>query len=112
MHPPSVLTLRRLNRSGSSFLTTPYYTEEEYMAQVRGWQWLSMIGLIVLASLAGPHWTALADETCQSPYLPKITGQEDFVYVWTLGVDGMGDGSDKLVTIGGNPQKTDQYGKV
>jgi len=82
------------------------------MAQVRGWQWLSMIGLIVLASLAGPHRTALADETCQSPYLPKITGQEDFVYVWTLGVDGMGDGSDKLVTIGGNPQKTDQYGKV
>ena len=82
------------------------------MAQVRGWQWLSMIGLIVLASLAGPHRTVLADETCQSPYLPKITGQEDFVYVWTLGVDGMGDGSDKLVTIGGNPQKTDQYGKV
>jgi methanethiol oxidase len=82
------------------------------MAQVRGWQWLSMIGLIVLASLAGPHRTVLADETCQSPYLPKITGQEDFVYVWTLGVDGMGDGSDKLVTIGGNPQKIDQYGKV
>jgi selenium-binding protein 1 len=53
-----------------------------------------------------------ADETCQSPYLPKITGHEDYVYVWTLGVEGVGDGSDKLVTIGVNPQKKDQYGKV
>ncbi|TMB54867.1 MAG: selenium-binding protein, partial [Deltaproteobacteria bacterium] len=26
-----------------------------------------------------------ADETCMSPYMPKITGQEDYVYVWTLG---------------------------
>ena len=43
--------------------------------------------------------TALADETCMSPYMAKITGQEDFVYVWTLGVEGMGDGQDKLVTI-------------
>ena len=42
---------------------------------------------------------AAADETCMSPYMPKITGHEDFVYVWTLGVDGLGDGSDKLVTI-------------
>ena len=25
--------------------------------------------------------TATADETCQSPYMAKITGQEDFVYV-------------------------------
>jgi selenium-binding protein 1 len=56
--------------------------------------------------------TTQADETCQSPYLPKITGQEDYVYVWTLGVEGMGDGSDKLVTIGANPQKSDQYAKI
>jgi len=41
----------------------------------------------------------LADETCMSPYMPKITGQEEFVYVWTLGNEGWGDGSDKLVTI-------------
>ena len=46
-----------------------------------------------------------------SPYMPKITGQEDYVYVWTLGVEGVGDGSDKLVTIGANP-KTPEYGKV
>jgi selenium-binding protein 1 len=31
--------------------------------------------------------------------MPKITGEEEFVYVWTLGVEGMGDGSDKLVTV-------------
>ena len=28
-----------------------------------------------------------------------IKGQEDYVYVWTLGKAGVGDGSDKLVTI-------------
>jgi methanethiol oxidase len=55
---------------------------------------------------------ARADETCNSPYLTKlIKGQEDFVYVWTLGVEGLGDGSDKLVTVDVTPaSKT--YGKV
>ncbi len=52
-----------------------------------------------------------ADETCQSPYMAKITGQEDFIYVWTLGIDGLGDGQDKLVTVGANPN-TANYGKV
>src|SRR5881409_233811 len=52
-----------------------------------------------------------ADETCESPYMAKITGQEEFVYVWTLGVEGLGDGSDKLVTVDARPgSKT--YGKV
>ena len=51
------------------------------------------------------------DEPCQSPYLQKLVGQEDFVYVWTLGIEGLGDGSDKLVTIGANPARAD-YGKV
>lgn len=32
-------------------------------------------------ALLGFAGSAIADETCQSPYLPKITGQEDFVYV-------------------------------
>ena len=27
---------------------------------------------------------ARADETCSSPYLARIEGQEEFVYVWTL----------------------------
>ncbi len=66
------------------------------------------LGLLTLTLAAASAW---ADETCQSPYLPKLTGQEDFVYVWTLGIDGMGDGSDKLVTIGANPERSD-YGQV
>jgi selenium-binding protein 1 len=43
--------------------------------------------------------TAFADETYRSPYMTEITGRKDFVYVWTLGVEGMGGGQDKLVTI-------------
>ena len=55
---------------------------------------------------------AAADETCNSPYISKlIKGQEDFIYVWALGVEGVGDGFDKLVTIDVNP-KSKSYGKV
>jgi selenium-binding protein 1 len=55
---------------------------------------------------------AVADETCNSPYLSNlIKGQEDFVHVWTLGEEGLGDGSDKLVTIDANPASR-TYGKV
>lgn len=52
-----------------------------------------------------------ADETCMSPYMAKIVGQEDFVYVWTLGIEGLGDGQDKLVTVDVNPQSKN-YGKI
>ncbi|HIO11933.1 MAG TPA: selenium-binding protein [Methylococcales bacterium] len=52
-----------------------------------------------------------ADETCQSPYMAKISGQEDFVYVWTLGIKGVGDEQDKLVTVDVRPS-SDNYGKV
>jgi selenium-binding protein 1 len=55
--------------------------------------------------------SAIADETCMSPYMAKITGQEDFVYVWTLGMEGVGDEQDKLVTIDVNPDSA-KYGKV
>jgi selenium-binding protein 1 len=55
---------------------------------------------------------AHADETCNSPYMAGlIKGQEDYVHVWTLGVAGLGDGRDKLVTIDANP-KSKTYGKV
>ena len=55
---------------------------------------------------------AYGDETCNSPYISKlIKGQEDYVYVWTLGVEGLGDGSDKLVTVDVNP-KSKNFGKV
>jgi selenium-binding protein 1 len=52
-----------------------------------------------------------ADETCSSPYLARIEGQEEFVYVWTLGVEGLGDGADKLVTVDVKPGSP-TYGKV
>ena len=52
-----------------------------------------------------------ADETCMSPYMAKIVGQEDFAYVWTLGVEGLGDEQDKLVTIDLRPA-SDTYGEV
>ena len=55
--------------------------------------------------------SARADETCSSPYLARIEGQEEFVYVWTLGVEGLGDGHDKLVTVDANPNSSN-YGKI
>ena len=67
--------------------------------------------LVAIGCLALLAHAARADETCLSPFLPKITGQEDYVYVYTLGVEGLGDGNDKLVTLGANP-KLPGYGKV
>ena len=54
---------------------------------------------------------AFGDETCMSPYMAKIQGQEDYVYVWTLGTPGVGDEQDKLVTIDVNPA-SEHYGTV
>lgn len=71
------------------------------------WTTSKVLSLSLLLASTAAH----ADETCMSPYMPKITGQEDYVYVWTLGVEGLGDGSDKLVTVGANPASPD-YGKV
>lgn len=63
------------------------------------------------AAIALCPLAASADETCLSPYMAKITGHEDYVYVWTLGVEGMGDGSDKLVTVDAR-QDSPTFGKV
>ena len=68
---------------------------------------------MALGGLAG-FWLApaVADETCNSPYTTRlIKGQEHYLHVWTLGVKGLGDGSDKLVTVDVEPgSKT--FGKV
>src|SRR5882672_11428631 len=64
-----------------------------------------------LCGLAASVVTARADETCSSPYLARIEGQEEFVYVWTLGVEGLGDGSDKLVVVDVKPGSS-SYAKV
>ena len=62
--------------------------------------WLAIAPFVLLLPT-----TAATDETCNSPYMAHlIKGQEDFVYVWTLGVEGLGDGQDKLVTVDVNPR--------
>lgn len=71
---------------------------------------LALAASLALGAAFAPSF-ARADETCQSPYMAKITGEEEFVYVWTLGVEGVGDGSDKVVTVdtrAGSPT----FGKV
>lgn len=65
--------------------------------------------LAALTFLAGQP--VAADETCVSPYLTRIEGQEEFVYVWTLGMEGLGDSSDKLVTVDVRPGSR-TYGQV
>lgn len=69
-----------------------------------------ILPLIAATILAGPA-TVIADETCMSPYMVKIVGQEDFAYIWTLGVEGLGDGQDKMVTVSVNPNSK-TYGTV
>src|SRR3569832_1309039 len=65
---------------------------------------------VALGGVALPT-LSLADETACSPFTPLIKGQEDLVYVWTLGVEGIGDGSVFLVTVDVRPgSKT--FGKV
>lgn len=67
---------------------------------------------LLIAALGLPGSTpASADETCMSPYMAKIVGQEDFIYIWTLGLKGVGDEQDKLVTVAVNPSSA-EYGKV
>ncbi|HZB37833.1 MAG TPA: selenium-binding protein SBP56-related protein, partial [Beijerinckiaceae bacterium] len=68
-------------------------------------------GAAVFALFLAAGSPASADETCQSPYMTKITGEEDYVYVWTLGVEGLGDGSDKLVTVDAR-KGSPTFGKV
>jgi len=70
-----------------------------------------MGGVAALAIYAGALGVAHADETCLSPYMPKITGHEDYVYVWTLGAEGVGDGFDKLVTVDAR-EDSETFGQV
>src|SRR6266581_1030694 len=70
-----------------------------------------LASLFALTLTFGLLWVARADETCSSPYLARIDGQEEFVYVWTLGAEGLGDGADKLVTVDVKPGSP-TYAKV
>nr|WP_208430528.1 selenium-binding protein SBP56-related protein [Methyloceanibacter sp. wino2] len=70
-----------------------------------------MASIVSFAPLSLSH-VAKADETCNSPYTNAlIKGQEKYLQVWTLGIEGMGDESDKLVTIDVDPESK-TYGKV
>lgn len=69
------------------------------------------LAIVALSGVTLPMFTVRADETCSSPYLARIEGQEEFLYVWTLGVEGLGDGQDKLVTVDVKPGSS-RYGKV
>ena len=69
----------------------------------------AVVAVSVLVCFVGVG--AFADETCMSPYMAKITSEEDFIYVWTLGVEGVGDGSDKLVTLDAK-SGSKSYGQV
>ena len=60
--------------------------------------------LVAIVALVGVSSVSLAD-------VPKVSGQEQFLYAWTLGVEGLGDGSDKLVTLDARPGSP-TYGKV
>jgi len=76
--------------------------------QIRGVCAATILGFLALIGAV----PAAADETCNSPYMGNlIKGQEDYLYVWALGVKGLGDGADKLVTIDVNPASS-RYGKV
>lgn len=68
-----------------------------------------IVSLVVLVSVLLAF--GRADETCSSPYLARIEGQEEFLYVWTLGVEGLGDGDDKLVVVDVKPGSP-TYGTV
>jgi len=72
---------------------------------------LFLAGLASFVLLA-PGTSVRADETCLSPYTASlIKGQESYLHVWTLGEKGIGDESDKLVTIDVDPASK-SYGKV
>jgi selenium-binding protein 1 len=76
----------------------------------RRWSLPLTAAVLVALSVLG-RGPASADETCQSPFLPKVTGQEDYIYVWTLGVAGVADGNDSLVTIDARPGSS-TYGQI
>jgi len=75
-------------------------------------QTLNVVAIILLAGFfvltANSAW---ANETGLPQNMAKITGQEDFIHIWTLGTEGVGDEQDKLVTVDVNPNSA-KYGKV
>src|ERR1700730_6521958 len=79
---------------------------------MRGCARYTLMAGIIAAACSIAAAVARADETCLSPYTAAlIKGQEVYLHVWTLGEKGLGDESDKLVTIDADP-KSKSYGTV
>ena len=83
------------------------YIPTNFIRNARG----AFIAALLLFAITAFPVNGFADETCMSPYMAKIVGQEDYVYVWTLGAEGVGDEQDKLVTVDVNPASP-RYGTV
>ena len=64
------------------------FTPAKTLGPTRCSAWL-VTASATLLGFSGPLTSAFGDETCSSPYLARIGGQEEFVYVWTLGVEGL-----------------------
>src|SRR5436190_999565 len=95
---------------GTSTITTPSKMKTRIITKLHAAAIARGVFAFALA-LTFSAAVARADETCSSPYMARIEGQEEFVYVWTLGVEGLGDGADKLVTVDVKPGSA-TYGKV
>ena len=66
----------------------------------------------VAVATLGSTTAGFGDETCNSPFVEALVkGQEKYLHVWTLGMPGVGDESDKMVTIDVDPASA-KYGKV
>jgi selenium-binding protein 1 len=109
-------TRNRLNdaipqRCAANSLVSNMKLQSRKVAKVAGRLTRCVLTITALWSSAACLPIVRADETCSSPYLARIEGQEEFLYVWTLGVEGLGDGSDKLVVVDVKPDSP-HYGQV
>jgi hypothetical protein len=57
------------------------------------------------------RWVLAATILATALSCSVAAAQRHYLYVWTTGVDGQGDGSDKLVTVDAT-RASDRYGKV
>src|SRR5262249_23210753 len=111
--PVTVRALRRYAGSGPGVDMRPTLSghRRTLMSTRSAHRVVAALLVMLVALWAGGPLPVHADETCQSPFLPKVTGQEDYIYVWPPGVKGVADGNDSIVTVAANP-KSPSYGKI
>ena len=92
--PPAIALFRLTSPRMKRNVVTATITGDSSLTRIsKRTAWLAALSA-TLFGLSNTFTTALADETCSSPYLARIEGQEEFVYVWTLGSEGLGDGRE------------------